>query len=266
MIKNPVSVSVVVPTYRASATIVAALQSVLHQSALPREVLVIDDGSDDADVLERAIHECCSRSPVVVKCLRLAVNRGPAAARNLGWNLASPDSAFVAFLDADDWWEPNKLLYQETWMRAHPHVAWSAHHCTIASLGLAVRPPATTRPLRRLSLLTSNQVATPAVMISRHVPIRFRERLRYCEDLMLWIDLLDQGFPGALLGEALATLGRTPLARGGLTGDLRAMHEGTLQVLSCLAAEGRLSPFDHVLLRGWERIRYVRRMALRLRG
>jgi glycosyltransferase involved in cell wall biosynthesis len=264
--KKLVSVSVVVPAYRASATIGDALQSVLQQSAPPREVLVVDDGSDDTEMLERVIQETCYRAPFDVRVSRSPVNRGPAAARNIGWNLASPESAFVAFLDADDRWEPNKLLCQETWMRAHPHVAWTAHRCAVASRGHHTAPPWEARPLRRFALLASNPVATPAVMIARRVPTRFRERLRYCEDLMLWIDLLDQGFPGAILEETLATLGRKPLAFGGLTGDLRAMHEGVLEVLSILAAEGRLAPLDHMLLQGWESVRYVRRKVLRLRG
>ena len=80
---------------------------------------------------------------------------------------------------------------------------------------------------------------------------------------MLWIDLLDTGHPGVLLGETLASLGRVPLSPGGLTHDLVGMHSGMLHVLDTLRRERRLPAFEHAALRLWETLRYLRR---RLRG
>lgn len=261
-----VPVSVVVPAFQASQTIAAALHSVLHQSAIPREVIVVDDGSDDVEALEETIRGCSSSTPVPVRLHRSTVNRGPAAARNTGWNLASDDSAYVAFLDADDSWEPDKLMHQVSWMRNHPHVAWTAHRCTVGHGGWPGGHRSGCRRLNRSRLLTANPVATPTVLIERRVPTRFREALRYCEDLMLWLDLLDEGFPGVILAESFATLGRKPITKGGLTGNLVGMHAGYLDVLDVMAREGRLSTPDVALLRLWEHLRYVRRMACRLLG
>lgn len=96
-------VSVVVPAYNAETTLAAALRSVLRQSAPPREILVVDDGSSDgtADVAMRF-------SPQV----RLIQQRngGPGAARNTGIRAAR--GAWIGLLDADDTWLPSKLERQ----------------------------------------------------------------------------------------------------------------------------------------------------------
>lgn len=257
--RDAVSVSVIVPAYRASGTIAAALESIVTQSARPRQVVVIDDASDDAASLEDAVRRFTERSGVPALLERLPTNRGPACARNVGWNIASHESDYVAFLDADDRWTPDKLRQQIAWMRAHPGVAWSAHRCTVGRLPRPEQSCAGPAPLQRRRLLRANPIATPTVIVDRRVEVRFRESLRHCEDLMLWLDLLDAGYPGVLLGETMATLGREPLTPGGLTHDLSGMHAGMLSVLEILRRENRLTAFDHMVLRSWEDLRYLRR-------
>jgi glycosyltransferase involved in cell wall biosynthesis len=96
-------VSVVIPYYRASQTIARALRSLVTQTAPPDEILVIDDGSpDDA---AGAIKEFASS----VKLLRKP-NGGAASARNMGIDHAR--GTWIAFLDADDYWDSNKLERQ----------------------------------------------------------------------------------------------------------------------------------------------------------
>ncbi|MCC9599513.1 glycosyltransferase family 2 protein [Stieleria sp. JC731] len=111
---NRPSVSVVIPAYNASATIARAVDSCLSQTVRPFEVIVIDDGSTDdlAAVLKsygsdvKLIHQQNART---------------AAARNRG--LESAQGEFVAFLDADDYWEPEKLQRQLDVIDEHPSVS-----------------------------------------------------------------------------------------------------------------------------------------------
>jgi glycosyltransferase involved in cell wall biosynthesis len=97
------TVSVVIPYYNASLTIARAVQSVLGQTIRPSEIIVVDDGSsvDPAAVLDQF--------GSAVNLIRKA-NGGASSARNLGIERSQAD--WIAFLDADDYWEPCKLERQ----------------------------------------------------------------------------------------------------------------------------------------------------------
>lgn len=97
-------VTVVIPAYNAEAFLSRAMQSVLSQTHSHLELLVVDDGSADRTAeLARSVNDT-----------RVSVfsgpNRGPSAARNVGLQRAK--GPFVAFLDADDYWFPEKLASQ----------------------------------------------------------------------------------------------------------------------------------------------------------
>ncbi len=96
-------ISVIVPAYNAKDTILGALRSALAQTRPPAEIIVVDDGSHDgtADLIEQELPE--------VRVLRQA-NAGPSAARNTAAEAAQGD--WLAFLDADDLWLPQKLEVQ----------------------------------------------------------------------------------------------------------------------------------------------------------
>jgi len=97
------TVSVVIPYYKARYTIARAVRSVLAQTIRPYEVIVVEDGSFD-DPAE-ALEEFGSAVTLIRK-----PNGGPASARNTGIELAGGE--WIAFLDADDYWEPFKLERQ----------------------------------------------------------------------------------------------------------------------------------------------------------
>ncbi len=98
------TVSVVIPVYRA-AYLRAALDSVRAQTFRNYEIIVVDDGSPDRTELERWL----AGDRDGLQYLKQE-NRGPSAARNVGVRAAR--GTFVAFLDADDTWEPTYLEHQ----------------------------------------------------------------------------------------------------------------------------------------------------------
>jgi len=104
-------ISVVIPAWDAARTIAETLASVLAQTRLPDEILVIDDGStDETGRIAAAL------SPRI-RVLRQE-NRGAAAAANAGFAAAS--GALLAPLDADDLWPPDKLAEQDAALAARP--------------------------------------------------------------------------------------------------------------------------------------------------
>lgn len=93
------------PAWRSEATIQRALRSIAAQSLLPREIVVVDDGSADR-TLERASEMADELRPADLKVLRQE-NAGPGAARNRA--IRESTGSVLAFLDADDEWMPEKI-------------------------------------------------------------------------------------------------------------------------------------------------------------
>lgn len=99
--------SVIIPAYNAAATLPRAIESVLEQTWPAHEILVVDDGSSDATA-DIARHYGGS-----VKLIQQP-NRGVSVARNAGAAAAQGD--WLAFLDADDWYEPDRLRLHAEWI------------------------------------------------------------------------------------------------------------------------------------------------------
>lgn len=154
------SVSVVIPAYNAESYLRKALESVLNQTVPADEILVIDDGSTDGT---RAVVE--SYAPRIR--LLQQKNQGPSVARNLG--VASTQSEFIAFLDADDSWHPRKIERQLATLADNPGciLCYSA----ILAIGVdgseAVDPACPVEDLRAALHISNPGVPPSCVMVSR---------------------------------------------------------------------------------------------------
>jgi glycosyltransferase involved in cell wall biosynthesis len=97
-------VSVIIPTYNRATKVCNAIDSVLSQTFSDLEVIVVDDGSSDQT--DAVLQE---RYGDRIRCLTQP-NQGASAARNTG--MAAAHGEWIAFLDSDDLWEPEKLAWQ----------------------------------------------------------------------------------------------------------------------------------------------------------
>ena len=100
-----VLISVIIPSYNAKDTLTQAVESALAQE-VPLEVLIVDDGSA-VPVMETLANFWGEKR---LRILRNEHNEGVAAARNRG--VSEARGRYIAFLDADDWWEKGKLPAQ----------------------------------------------------------------------------------------------------------------------------------------------------------
>lgn len=111
-------VSVIIPNYNYGRFLKPSIQSVLDQTMKPHEIIVVDDGSTDNSMeMIRSFGE----SITAIK----QDNAGVAAARNKGAEIATGE--FLAFLDADDYWHPEKLAKQMLKFSSDPDVGFV--HC-----------------------------------------------------------------------------------------------------------------------------------------
>jgi glycosyltransferase involved in cell wall biosynthesis len=116
--EHPIAVSAIIPLYNQERFIAATLDSALAQDYPGLEILLVDDGSTDGG---GAIAECyAARHPDRIRLLQHpeGINRGVSATRNLAISEARGD--WVAFLDADDLWHPEKLIRQMSFLATCP--------------------------------------------------------------------------------------------------------------------------------------------------
>ena len=182
-----------------------AVRSALEQDFPPSEVLIVDDGSTDGSA--EVLRSFGSR----VRVIRTP-NRGFSLALNRG--LAEATGDWIAFLDSDDVWKPNKLRRQVEAIRAFPAADLVFCDMEVVRAG-AIEIPSRfalggvygSEQVREGSLLhfdrslfvpmlSSSRVFTSAVMARRTLPgLRFREDFRCCTDWPTWLKLvLDHEF------------------------------------------------------------------------
>lgn len=183
-------VSVITPCHNAGRWLDVAIRSVQGQTFRDWELLVIDDGSRDDSAAIALEH---SGEDPRVRLERLAHPRGGAAARNHGLKLAQ--GRFVAFLDADDLWRPEKLARQLALMEvtgaALSYTAYEKSSEDGVLSGRVFRPPL---QVSYKSLLGTNAIGCSTVMLDRNVlGPRFFPDLRRSHDYALWLEILHEG-------------------------------------------------------------------------
>lgn len=113
---EPIRISVVIPAYNSQQQLGRAIDSVLAQSRSAEQILIIDDGSADRT------GQVAAGYGDRVQYIRQE-NAGPSAARNRGIQSASGN--WIAFLDADDQWLPDKLRLQTRHLSRYPDLPWT---------------------------------------------------------------------------------------------------------------------------------------------
>lgn len=203
-------VSVITPAWNASATLARTIASVQAQSLADWEMLIVDDGSADGT---RRLAERHAAGDGRIRVAGLAANAGAAAARNLG--IGAARGRFIAFLDADDRWRPEKLARQLAAMEAAAcPFAFSAY----ARFDAAGRPLGTVAAPARIDhagLLKGNVIGCLTAIYDTHALGKVEmPAVRRRQDYGLWLRLLKRT-PYALgLPEVLAdySVGRTSLS------------------------------------------------------
>jgi len=205
-------VSVIMPAFDAAATIGHSIASVLTQSHRELELVVVDDRSRDATWdLVLAARESDPR----VVAIRQTANQGVAAARNAGIDAAS--GQYIAFLDSDDTWHPDKLRRQLVHLHGTGAAIGYASYRRVDEHGRllsVICPPAR---VDYPSMLRSNWIGNLTGIYDRRIGDARFQRLGH-EDYVFWLQQVRKA------GHALRLPDPAPIAdyfvrRGSLSGD-----------------------------------------------
>jgi len=213
-------ISCIIPVFNGECFLAEALESIFHQTHRSIEVIVVDDGSTDGTSSVIKKYENNIRS-------YWQENAGPAAARNKGLSNARGD--FVAFLDADDLWYPDKLERQLACFCARPELDMCVTHVQnfwVPELKEEKKQYQDHRFAQPLPGYTTQALLTRRVLFDRVG--RFNSSLRACDDTDWFLRALDQGAIAELLPEVLVqrrlhtkNLSRTSLAYDALARVLK---------------------------------------------
>lgn len=193
-------VSVIMPAYRCEKTIENSIRSALSQTVQDIEVIVANDASDDGltDILDRL-----QKKDARLRVIQIRTNIGVAEARNRG--IAAAKAEWIAFLDSDDLWEPDKLKKQlSAAERTGGQLIYTAAACideTGKPTGKVFSVPET---ITAAKILRSTDIVTSTVLVKREVYLRNpMERSDLHEDLISWHGILKNGAKAVGINEPL---------------------------------------------------------------
>lgn len=238
-------VSVVVPCYQAAGFLADALDSVLAQRPLPREVLVVDDGSPDGAALAAVVRRY-GDAPIPVRLIK-EPHRGLAATRNAG--IAAAGGEWVAFLDADDCWLPDFLAPQMALLRDRQA---DLAYCDALFFGGSDKDGGTVmtwfpseEPVTLEALLAGTCVPVMSTIVARREAVRrvggFDVDVAFGEDFELWVRMAADGARFAFSRDVRA---RRRIHADNMSHDTVNMSRGQTAVIERHAS--RMDP-DHPL-------------------
>ena len=254
------TISVVIPCFNSTTTIERALRSVEHQTTKPHEVLVVDDASSDNTV--SIIEQFARTSSLNIRVIKQSVNGGPSVARNAAWNVATGE--FVAFLDADDQWHPQKLEFQISAFQLVP----DASMCTTGyvfnsqptSWDHIINSDITYQRNSFWKYAIANRSATPTVMFRNTVTLRFPTDQRHAEDYYLWLLSSKVLGPTVHLEQVLTFCSNPAYGGQGQSGRFWAMQKAELSGFRKLKRMGYLSALEYSVVASWSCAKFVIRM------
>lgn len=220
-------VSVIIPAYNAAWCVRRAVDSVLAQRYRDFELIVVDDGSQDDTAAILAGYGDAIQ--VLTK-----PNGGLSSARNAGIRAAA--GTYVAFLDADDWWHPDKLARQVDHMAQRPE-------CVFCSTRTSVQTPegdplpdwrcagGDRSTLAAIFKANAHVAGSGSAVMARRTAFAqaggFDESLRSLEDIDMWMRLAAIGEYGCI-DEPLTTIVKRA---DSMSGNLDVMRSSAIAVM-----------------------------------
>ena len=229
MRERNVTVSVVMPVYNGERYLERAVRSVIAQSFGDWELIIVDDGSTDGT---HAIAARLAAEDSRIRLIKNEENRGAAASRNAGLELCRGE--FVALLDGDDLWRPEKLERQ---LALADKTGADIVYCSYGMINARGEPCCREFPVPERTdfedFLVRSVISCSTALLRRETAGTYRFPTEYMhEDLALWLTMLREGLTARGVPEVLADYRVT--SRGRAANKLRC-------------ARGRWEIYRHML-------------------
>jgi len=257
------TISVVIPVYNAEKTIIETLNSVKNQIILPDEIIVVNDGSKDNSL--NLINEYIKDNQFLNIILIDKLNGGVSTARNAG--IKSAIGEWIALLDSDDVWYPNKLKRQIEIIEQNPQIDFLGasrngedfNNILWKKIGLLTK-------ISSKFLFVKFVFIVPTVLFKKSITETvgfFDEKQRYAEEGIYFIRIA-QSFNCYLLNESLAFTGggKNHFGDSGLSGNLKEMEKGELKNLKDALHEKMINYAEYSALVFFSVLKYLRRVII----
>lgn len=257
-------ISVVIPAYNTSATIIDAISSVENQvieDAVNIEIIIVNDGSSDN--LVEVINDYRTSTKYNLHLINKK-NGGVSTARNVG--IENSEGDWIAFLDADDVWLPNKLQKQVDIIRKKDNVNFIG--CARNDEELSILG----KKIDSLYLACCNDLLikmfpqTSTALVRRSVLNtvgNYNETMTHAEDGELWLRICAEGgfyyMPESLV---ITGGGKENFGASGLSSNLEEMHFGTLKMLNIACENKVISKTSYFVFKAFYYVKYLRRLLL----
>ncbi|HKL07776.1 MAG TPA: glycosyltransferase family 2 protein [Bacteroidales bacterium] len=182
-------VTIITPTYNSEKFIANAINSVMNQSYINWEYLIIDDCSNDKTVL--LVSEFVKKDNRI-KLIQQSVNQGAAVARNEGIKRA--DGKYIAFLDSDDYWHVDKLKIQiEAMENENLNFTFTDYYIKYENKNDALRFNSPLKNVYYKDIIKFNYIACSTVMFNQEALGKsYMPNIRNRQDWGLWINLVQK--------------------------------------------------------------------------
>jgi glycosyltransferase involved in cell wall biosynthesis len=193
-------VSIITPLYNSEKTISDTIDSVINQTYYNWEMIIVDDCSTDnsVDIVKSYI-----RDDLRIKLIQLTENSGPAVARNVG--LENSLGRFIAFLDSDDLWFPQKLDKQISFMLNNDYVFTFSAYERFRFIDDSLKTINVKNSVSYQDLLKTNHIGCLTAMYDAHkIGKHFFPVTGKHEDYACWLSILKKDVIAYGLNEVLA--------------------------------------------------------------
>ncbi|MEG1474723.1 MAG: glycosyltransferase family A protein [Longicatena sp.] len=257
-------ISVVIPAYNVEDVLEDALHSVLTQTKLNYiyEIIIVNDGSADATLDKmKELKASINTIPIVLISQN---NRGASSARNAGMKIAQGD--WIALLDADDEWLPNKIEVQVNTIMNHPEIDFLGCQHNDKQLRIGIKKITKLYHVSIKDLCIKSFPVTPAILFKKSILDKvgyFDEHQRYCEDSNFCLRVCEQCH-FYQLPDSLVRIGhgKPSIGFSGLSSNIKGMNEGFKKNMKEVRKKGLISLPFYWFISCFNFMKYIRRILI----